>query len=383
MLSDLKNATFYFPETYQGILCVVSCSLSIIGCFAILYSYIKWREQRTTARLIVICIAVADMFTAVGYLIMASFFLNSGVLGYSYNRSVFFSDKEYSVLRGVCAGQSLLTTTSSMWSFWWTTVLAVHMYLGFVWNKWSLSRRCLPIYFGLCWGVPPVCSIPAMATGWLGLGCWSVSVTWCFVGTPSTEPCNYWVQYVLEAVEGKMWEIGAFLLISVLYVRIWIRLISIRRKRVDVERSLLLSSKRSSSAIDWTVVLIPLVFLFIRAWGTVRYFLYLGNVTQYTADSVLSAFQAIFDPSQGWTNAVIFLLLSRKTIDGIQTLWQGFKNCVRKDINSLKSIFSKSQERQVQEPLRASTPISYRDVSRQCTDSDSFPQNVRTQTPTV
>jgi hypothetical protein len=41
------------------------------------------------------------------------------------------------------------------------------------------------------------------------------------------------VQYVLEAVEGKMWEIGAFLLISVLYVRIWIRLISIRRKVSD------------------------------------------------------------------------------------------------------------------------------------------------------
>ena len=233
MLSVSQNTStsvVSFPESYNAILCILSCVLSIIGCFAILYSYIRWSEARTLARLIVMCIAVADMFSASGYLVMSSYFLSIGVLGNTYNRSFIYEDPQYSLLRGLCSAQSLITTTSSNWSFWWTTTLAVHMYLGFVWNKWAFSKRIFPVYFFLCWGIPLLYSIPAMATGWLGLGCSHVSVTWCFVGIHYPHRCDYWLHNLLEAVEGKLWEISAFLIILVLYIRIWIQLVTVRRK---------------------------------------------------------------------------------------------------------------------------------------------------------
>jgi hypothetical protein len=62
--------------------------------------------------------------------------------------------------------------------------------------------------------------------------------------------------------------------------------------------------------------LVPVIFFLIRIWGTLRIFLYLfsssDSEADRVADSSLFYLQAIFDPSQGLFNAIIFVFLSSK-----------------------------------------------------------------------
>ena len=224
-----------FPQRYSGALCIASSSLSIVGALTLFVCYLQMKSgsQAVTSRTLVMCIAFSDFFTAAGYLVMASFYANSGVLGETQNLATVFAN--HSTLVRLCAGQSFVTTTSSMWSFWWTAILAFHLNLGFVWHKWAWCRRLLPLYCTCAWTIPLILTIPALATGWLGLGCGQVSVTWCFVGVKNlNEGCHGVTQSVLEAVEGKMWEVSAFVLISGFYLHIWCQLVYSRQKVSDL-----------------------------------------------------------------------------------------------------------------------------------------------------
>lgn len=225
------EAHITFPQKYSAALCIASCCLSVVGAVSLFVCYYRLRKgcKTVTSRTLVMCIAVSDFFSAAGYLVMSSYYLNSGILGQTHNLTAVFAN--YSTLVGLCSGQSFVTTTSSMWSFWWTAILAFHLNLGFVWHKWKWGRKLLPLYCTLAWTIPLILTIPALATGWLGLGCASASVTWCFVGVRDpSEGCRSITHSVLEAVEGKVWEVSAFVLVSGLYLHIWYQLIRSRRK---------------------------------------------------------------------------------------------------------------------------------------------------------
>lgn len=76
------------------------------------------------------------------------------------------------------------------------------------------------------------------------------------------------------------------------------------------------------------LIAFPIVFFFIRLWGTIRYLLSWAYVfsgfsntpmvifisNNITNSAFLVAMQAIFDGSQGWVNALLFVLLSREGI---------------------------------------------------------------------
>ena len=179
-MGNTSNPLILFPKSYNGVLTVISCSFSIIGSFSLIAFYWLRKAPRTLSSIIVMCIALADFFTASGYLVITSWLLHSGLLG----RNEHFDDVvgNHTSILSVCEGQSFVTTTSSMWSFWWTTILAFHLNLSFVWQKKEFSRRLLPLYCLLGWVTPLLITIPVLATGWLGLGCGTVSVTWCFIG---------------------------------------------------------------------------------------------------------------------------------------------------------------------------------------------------------
>ncbi len=55
---------------------------------------------------------------------------------------------------------------------------------------------------------------------------------------------------------------------------------------------------------------LPLVFLFIRVWGTARIILQASGFRDSGVDQFLAVMQAFFDPSQGFFNALLFVFLS-------------------------------------------------------------------------
>ena len=221
----MNDSVIFFVPAYNASLAIASSTASICGSILLVASFIRWKENRTLSRLIITLIAVSDLITACGYLVMSAFFLHSRLLDRAVNLS---SVKDRPVFDELCTGQSFVTTTSSMWSFWWTVVLAVHLFLSLVFMRLDLSKKLFPLYATLSFGVPLLLTIPAVATGWLGVGCGTTSVTWCYVAAKNN--CVELISKVLEAVLGKMWEILAFVCIAVMYVWMWCSMIRLRRK---------------------------------------------------------------------------------------------------------------------------------------------------------
>ena len=228
-----------FPQPYNAILAIISSSLSVIGALALIATYFLWKSNRTISRLIVTCIAASDLLTAAGYIVMSSYLLwlqnRADVLGNKLSPHDVLHNESFKTLRILCEAQSFVTTTSSNWSFWWTAILAIHLYIILVFQQWKLAKRLLWVYIVAATVVPLLYTIPALATGWLGVGCFSTTTTWCFVGiNPNVANISCddpgTVYKVLEAVEGKMWEVLAFLIILVLYIYIWCTMVRIRAK---------------------------------------------------------------------------------------------------------------------------------------------------------
>lgn len=236
------TANVPLPPPYNAILAIASSSLSVFGALALIATYFLWKTNRTISRLIVACIAASDFLTASGYIVMSSYllWLQSGLDGLRKGlpfRDVLYNES-FRTLRTLCTAQSFVTTTSSSWSFWWTAILAFHLYLILVHMQWKLAKRLVWVYVVVATVVPLAYTIPALATGWLGVGCFTATTTWCFVGvSPNHElPANFTcaspsaTYKMLEVVEGKMWEVLAFLIILVLYLCIWCTMVKIRAR---------------------------------------------------------------------------------------------------------------------------------------------------------
>lgn len=125
----------------------VSCSFSMIGVVAIFYSYAKLRTIRDDTRLLLIFLAIADFLTAAGYLIgpIVIFHLKAN------------NTSDHFLFHGspVCVIQSFVTIFSSMASFFWTLVIAIHIYCRLVYNTSFIGRNAVFFCVHLiCWGSP-------------------------------------------------------------------------------------------------------------------------------------------------------------------------------------------------------------------------------------
>ena len=205
------------PDPYS-ILTVVSSTLSIVGCLSIIISYACLPSIRTVTRAILVFLAVADLFTAMGYLYAAV----TALSGFQSLVS--------------CKVQSFVTTTFPISSFLWTLHLSVYIYVALKtphaqW-KTTLSGHkhlLMMVAFHLTgWGIPLLICIPVASAGWYGTGS-RTSVSWCFVelGTVSANMTAQGVlarYFILELVCGKFWEISVaiitLLLCSVIVYRL-------------------------------------------------------------------------------------------------------------------------------------------------------------------
>lgn len=216
--TELIMSEGYSPTVQSlgpSVVAILSCTLSILGSLLILYTYIRWKDLRTGSRSIIIFLSIADLATAVGYVI--------GSVNYIY----FFGGKENTqpcnVYNTVCQIQSFVTSTSSLWSFAWTTILAVYLYLVIVKNKIRLANQLMPFYHIVAWLLPLLITLPLLIKDKLGYTPYAAS-NWCFIKytLPNDEwnyACgrfNYEMAY-LVLLGGKAWEILTYIIVIVLY----------------------------------------------------------------------------------------------------------------------------------------------------------------------
>ena len=175
--------------TMRLVLTTVSASLSMLGTLT-MTSFIAWEGVPSTSRLILVYVSVADFLIA-----------GSNLYGLWIEKH---SESE-------CKAQSFVTTCASLCSFFWTTFLAVFMYVTVAQKKASTAQKMLKGFFSFGWGIP--IAVTAIALGENALGTHGVlySAGWCWISSTAANK-NMWMW-----LTGKAWEIAAYILISIFY----------------------------------------------------------------------------------------------------------------------------------------------------------------------
>ena len=171
--------------------------------------FCRWRDIRTGSRSVITFLAIADFFTAFGY-IMGSF-------NYLINYRKYDAPEKIDCgpFDEVCTIQSFITSWSSISSFFWTVALAFYLYLTLVHTKIFLANRFMPFFHVLNWGFPILICFPLLVKWILGYSPYAAS-TWCYIRYIDNKTES--VGFILIA--GKFWEILSYFLVIGLYTAI-------------------------------------------------------------------------------------------------------------------------------------------------------------------
>lgn len=100
----------------QAIITQISASLSLAGGLALLLTYVKITDFQTAVHRLLVFLTIADILTAFGYIIGTVNFLR-------------LDADQRTTTDPMCVAQSFITTFSSLSSFGWTSIIAIHLYL--------------------------------------------------------------------------------------------------------------------------------------------------------------------------------------------------------------------------------------------------------------
>lgn len=258
-------------------LVITSCSLSILGSLFIFLSYALWRDLRTTPRLMLVCLSLADLITAAGNM-FGVFYRQGGV---------------------VCTIQSAFTSTSSISSFLWTLSIGTHLYLSML--KSTKKRNFQYLYHIVSWGLPIVILIIALSFRALGADDFSRAVGWCWISDQVEHPL-FWSFFV-----GKSEEITSYIVTSLLYA------LTLWRLHRRVHAGLLPSKnvRKVINQVDKKLMLVPLVFILVRIWGTTRFLLVSAGLIRMDIYWMV-VLQGIGDSAQGFANFLLFCVFTKK-----------------------------------------------------------------------
>lgn len=175
------------------VLTTISASLSLLGTSFIIGTFIAWKDFRSTSRRILVYISMGDFFIAGGNLF--------GV----------WRRRDDST---VCKSQSFVTTCASLWSFFWTTFLAIFMYTVVVKKQADKAGTMLKFYHIIGWGVPLIITGTALGLEKLGNDNDVYSAGWCWIDSRLSKSDKYlWM-----LISGKAWEVTAFFVSSTFYL---------------------------------------------------------------------------------------------------------------------------------------------------------------------
>jgi len=254
-------------------------------------------------RSLLVYLSLADLFTAVG------------------NITVLYNYKGDST---VCLIQSFITTAASICSFLWTMAVATYLYLV-ISKQHRFALKIINVFHILCWGIPLFLVSFAMGFNALGFDEYSETVGWCWINSankiswPDWEKPNkvlFW-----KILVGKGIEILTYLITPVLYI------VSKRILQYDRSQQLLLNTtprvRVTLQDTDRKLVLIPIVFLFFRIWGSVRFLTSIycpGFLFFYP----IALMQGLGDSAQGWANCLLFCFFTTKIRQKFKTLFTAF-----------------------------------------------------------
>ncbi|KAK9515968.1 hypothetical protein VZT92_026564 [Zoarces viviparus] len=282
-MAEGNHTVVYFSEQVV-VLC--SCALSFVGSSLIILTYIMWADLRTTPRRLLVYLSVSDWLSAVSYAF--------GVWRVFHTDSV------------DCVAQGAISTFANTSSFFWTVAIAVYLYVVIVRASQRAADSLVWFFHIVSWGVPLAITVAAVCLNKIGYDASEVSVGWCWVSIHAPD------RVLWMLLTGKIWEFLAYLTLPVLYILIK-RHIYIAHAALSEYRPILANRPPShsfSSMADMKLTLIPIIFIVLRIWSTVRFVLLLAD-SPARLNAVLVTLHGIGNTSQGAANCIMFVLLTR------------------------------------------------------------------------
>uniref|UniRef100_UPI0037E85986 G-protein coupled receptor 157 n=1 Tax=Semicossyphus pulcher TaxID=241346 RepID=UPI0037E85986 len=270
----------------EQVVVLFSCALSFLGSSLIILTFILWSDLRTTPRKLLVFLSVSDWLSAVSYAY--------GVW------SVFHTDSLDCIVQGA------ISTFANTSSFFWTVAIAIYLYVFIVRSSQRVADSLVLFFHLVSWGVPLAITVAAVSLSKIGYDASEVSVGWCWVriGAPDR------VLWML--LTGKIWEFLAYLTLPVLYILIK-RHIHIAHAALSEYRPILGTRPQSNSFFsmaDMKLTLIPIIFIVLRIWSTVRFILLLAG-SPVRLNPVLVTLHGIGNTSQGTANCIMFIFLTQ------------------------------------------------------------------------
>lgn len=301
--NDTVSACFFQYGSLLPIIALLFDALSIFGSIFIIVTYYTFRDLRTKARLILLMIAIADLVNSISYGV--SFIYSLAVPGYA----LCYPDKPaYEI--GFCVGQATFSNFSNNASIVWTFILGIHITL-LICGPFNVLRRKrnLIIISLLAWGIPASVSVLGLFLNVFGPGYDHVSVGWCFISSydnAELKDGHFW----LELVFAKIWEIGCFVVLAIVYSISCVFICKQPKSKEDLCRFF--------TSQDVRLIWIPFVFVLLRIWGNIRWAVNLpadfntgGDLSCPDYQYALSVLQSIGDPGQGWMNALVYIVFNQ------------------------------------------------------------------------
>ncbi|XP_071944385.1 G-protein coupled receptor 157-like [Antedon mediterranea] len=267
-------------------LTVTSCILSAIGSILIILTFIIWRDLRTKTRELLVYLSVTTFFVSVSYAYGIIEDFHSNPMG--------------------CTVQSAITTFSETSSFFWTVAIAMYLYALVAQSSQVVMNRLVWLFHFVCWGVPLITVIVAVSFGALGYDDSYTSVGWCWVDLD----VKHRIMWML--LVGKMWEIASYFILPLLYILIkrkFKRFVSDQNQVTVISNQGLVTTV--TLKIDVKLTFIPIVFLVLHIWSTVRFVLTVYDCNA-VSNPILILLHGIGNSFQGAANCIMFCLCNNK-----------------------------------------------------------------------
>ncbi len=210
------NSTDEAVDIYQTVrysvpVSFVSSSLSIIGSLLIILTFILWKDvRRSTARILLLFLAIADLGTGLSYL--------TAVIGFEafpVKRSMLSDPSRNFIV--FCQTQSFFTTFFPVSSFFWTSTMGIYFLVALVFRRPKWGPKLTIILNIIGWGAPAVFLIFMTGYGFLGppKTMNPISAAWCFVSNEHIN--NTLIFWLFEGICGKFWEVLACFIVVICY----------------------------------------------------------------------------------------------------------------------------------------------------------------------
>lgn len=169
------NLTKVPTDVTNKYILTIATVFSVLGSSIIILTFFIFKDIRTPARHIIVCIAISDLVSSL-----------SNCLGL-FRTEYVFEKKD-----PICIIQSFIGSTFILSSFLWTMLLAVFLYIVIVCeNPDSGKRLIFPLFHGISWIVPLIINIAAISMEKLGNSRKFVTAGWCWIDLGKDDPVKF------------------------------------------------------------------------------------------------------------------------------------------------------------------------------------------------